>query len=118
MSNGYSNEKQERRELPATGFRFWRADPEYISSNTVIHVQEMKDWLEAEIKSNENITKDKDGNDIIRLAMRECKPTSKAAFWLAYDDFDPSKGPKKATPQRNNVTPMPATSIPEDDIPF
>lgn len=118
MSNGYNNEKQERRELPATGFRFWRADPEYISSNTIIHVKEMKDWLEAEIKSNENITKDKDGKDIIRLTMRECKPTSKAAFWLAYDDFDPSKGPKKANPQSNNVTPIAESVAGMDDIPF
>jgi hypothetical protein len=47
--------------------------------------------------------------------MRETKEGAKTSHWLAYDDYEPKEGGQQP---RNNVTPMPATSIPEDDIPF
>jgi hypothetical protein len=113
VSNGYKNERQERRELPATGFRFYDAKPEFITANMVILVDDMIQWLQNEKASG--LKKNEQGKEVVRLSMRETKEGAKTSHWLAYDDYEPKEGGQQP---RNNVTPMPATSIPEDDIPF
>ena len=113
MSNGYNNEKQERRELPATGFRFYPAKPEFITANIVILVDDMIQWLQNEKASG--LKKDNQGKDVIRLSMRETKEGAKTSHWLAYDDYEPPAGGQQP---RSNVTAMPQSVAGMDDIPF
>ena len=109
MSNGYNKERQERRELPSTGFRCFPAIPESITCNMVINIGEMISFLEEEKAK---------GQDQVKLTMLPTvNPQAKTSHFFTYDDFKPTPQGGGSKP-RNNVTPMPASSIPEDDIPF
>ena len=116
MSNAYNNEKQERRELPATGFRCYPAKPESITCNMVILIDDMIQWLQNEKASGQNAKKNKQGKDTLYLTMIPTKkPDAKTSHWLAYDDYEPKDGGQQP---RNNVTSMPQSVAGSDDIPF
>lgn len=110
----------ERKPLPETGFRCYKADPEGITSNMTILIDQMISWLEAERASGENIKKDGRGQDVIKLTqLPTVNPDTNLSHFFVIDDFtpDPSKKTTSGYQQpRNNVTPMPPVA--DGDIPF
>ena len=88
---------EERKPLPETGFRCYKAEPEKITCNMTIIVDQMLSWLEAEKASGENIKKDGKGQHTIKLVMAETtRQDAQTSHYFRYDDFVPD-------PQRERV---------------
>lgn len=105
----------DRKPLPATGFRCYPAKPESITCNMVINVDEMISWLEAERANGANIKKDGRGQSMIRLTMLPTKKQdAKVSHFFVYDDHEPSS--QGGYQKKDNVTRM--APVGESDIPF
>ena len=108
----------ERKPLPETGFRCYKAEPDGITSNMTILIDQMISWLEAERASGENIKKDGRGQDVIKLTqLPTVNPDTNLSHCFVFDDFKPDASKKKGGgyQQQAKPAPMPPT---DSDIPF
>jgi len=113
----------DRKPLPETGFRCYPAKPAAITCNMTIIVDDMIKWLQSEKASGQNLKKNRQGQDTIKLTMLESKKQdAKVSHFFAYDDFEPnSQGGNQGGGYQqppNNVRQLASASPPNEDIPF